>query len=78
MCLVEKRVYNDGLPWQEWWPPPCSGTDIIRSESPEGPICDDLVFTILDDGGRGQGGSRRAPHYPISVRQLGCSLTPGC
>lgn len=49
----------------------CSGADFIRSESPEGPICDDLVFMVLDDGGGGEEGSRRAPHLPISVRQLG-------
>lgn len=49
----------------------CCGTDIIRSESPEGPICDDLVFMVLDDEGGGEGSSRRAPPLSISVRQLG-------
>jgi hypothetical protein len=52
----------------------CSGTDIIRSESPEGTICNDLVSMVM--GGREQEGSRRDPyhpHHPISVRQLGYS-----
>lgn len=43
-----------------------AGTGIIRSESPEGPIYDDLVFTILDDGGGGEEGSRRDPHHPVT------------
>lgn len=55
----------------------CCGTDIIRSESPEGPICDDLVFMVLDDGGGREGSSRRAPHLPVSVDSWGRVWFPG-
>lgn len=54
----------------------CPGTDVIRPESPEGTICDALIFAVPEDGSREQGGSGKDPHHPISVRQLGYSS--GC
>lgn len=50
----------------------CSGTDAIRSESPEGTVCDDLVSMVMGVGNRKAAeGTLITPPHPISVRQLG-------